>query len=246
MRDIKSEMKREVDLSRADSRNERERRSRIELNDTSGRSEERREQVERGSFNRPSSTAPQNPSAPFFVHDHVFRVNLLPESVDELRQWIVDAAAESSNQNGSNFSFPAVSVIVPSVFLEADAAVEALGERKGSPYVMWNEAVEEFEGFYYAQHKEHLPDAASVLKRAMKHREAEGGVILYLEDETLPDSDGMIHLDPRWLIELVRRVVDHNIVDESKQAMIKAQLRAFSETLSPCTRRWSELWGAHE
>ncbi|CAM9359724.1 unnamed protein product [Laminaria digitata] len=225
----------EIKLSRDISLEERVRNLRMERNDDSGRAD----------FQRASSARGTSPAAPFNMNKNIFRANLLPESVHELSTWIVDAAAEGGSSKEGTFSFPAVSVVVPSAWVDATAAVEALGERKGAPFVMWGEAVEAFQQYFQEQHHELLPDAADVLQSAMQHPEAEGAMILSLQKESSPASDDMIHLDPRWLIELVRRVTDHNLVDESKQAEIQEELLAYCGTLPPSRERFSELWETH-
>ena len=137
-------------------------------------------------------------------------------------------------------------VVVPSAWVDATVAVEALGKREKRPYVMWGEAIQEFERYFQEKHNKLLEDPASVLMRAMQHREAEGAVILSLQEEFAPARDDVIHLDPWWLIELVRRVTDHNLVDKSKQSKINQELRAYSATRPPSRMGYSELWEAHK
>lgn len=159
------------------------------------------------------------PSKPLVLHDHVFKVSLDPASVDELRTWIVKAA--SGRECPREFDFPAVDQTVPKAWIEAYDAMDNLKERR--PCVLWNEAVEKF------SQEASLPDAGKVLLRAMQHREAEGGVLLSLADPSAPVAADMLHLDPSWLIELVRRLVDHNLVDEKKRGTLEQGLRKFAK-----------------
>lgn len=176
-----------------------------------------------GSFRRASGTFQRVASQRFFeplviLHESVFRASRGPDNrIGELRDWIVNSATEKEA-----FSFPAIGVIVPVNWVEAIKAVEALGQEKGTPYVMWGDAVDAVQR-HFQKHSEALSaeDPASTLKDAMKHREAEGGVILSLSHDSSPSRSDMIHLDPRWLIELVRRVVDHNLVDKTTKIQTK-------------------------
>lgn len=231
------EKTKEIELSRAISRAER--------NDNSERTDEKSKLRAIGTSQQFSSARNASP-VPLIIHYNIFRVNMLPQSVNKLSEWIVDAAAESDPSNAKAFSFPAVRVIVPSAWIDAIAAVEALGTREGRPYVMWGEAVQEFQRYFQEKHNHLLEDADSVLKRAMQHREAEGAVILSLQEDSSPAPCDMIHLDPRWLIELARRVTDHNLVDKSKHGEIKKELRAYFATRPPSRKGYSELWEAHK
>lgn len=66
---------------------------------------------------------------------------------------------------------------MPSNWVGAIAAVEALRQEKGTPYVMWGDAVDAVQRKFQKERNEALSaeDAANTLKEAMKHREAEGG-----------------------------------------------------------------------
>ncbi|CAM9984147.1 unnamed protein product [Ectocarpus fasciculatus] len=166
-------------------------------------------------------SGPSKSSAePLVLHDHVFKVSLDPKSVLELRQWIVKAASGRGFPSG--FHFPAVDQTVPKAWIEAYEAMDVLKERR--PCVLWSEAVENFRNLMSGS----LPDAGKVLLRAMQHREAEGGVLLSLADPSAPVAADMLHLDPSWLIELVRRLVDHNLVDEKKQGTLEQELRRYA------------------
>lgn len=234
------EMTEEIDLFHAtQSLAEKENRSRVEQDDDSAGVEKKGEPRVTDHLHRVSRARGGPP--PFVIHEKVFRVNLVPESVGGLCKWIVDAAAEGDSSNETKFSFPAVRVIVPSAWVDATAAAEALGERKGTPYVMWGDAVDEFQRFYQERHGEPLEDAASVLQRAMQHREAEGAVILSLQAESSPAPDDVIHLDPRWLIELVRRVTDHNLVDKNKQNHIWQELEDYYNMRPPSLDGFKDL-----
>lgn len=149
---------------------------------------------------------------PLVLHDRVFKVSLAPTSVFELRQWIVKAA--SGRECPPGFNFPAVDQTISKAWIEAYDAMEVV--RGIRPCVLWSRAVEEFRKKMSGS----LPDAddaGRVLLRAMQHREAEGGVLLSLADDSAPVATDMVHLDPSWLIELVRRLADHNLVDKNKK-----------------------------
>lgn len=236
-----SEKAKEIEIVRG----EGEHRPFMERDGDSDATEEHPEKTRKASFQRGFSLRGRSLPAPLIFHNNIFRANLFRESVDEFKTWIVDAAAEAGSSTGDTFSFPAVRVIVPSAWVDATDAVKALGERKGLPYVMWGEAVEAFQQHFQAKRDELLQDAAGVLRSAMEHREAEGAVILSLKKESSPGSDDMIHLDPRWLIELVRRVSDHNLVDKSKQTKVKRELEAYCATQPLSRRLWSQLWDTH-
>lgn len=159
---------------------------------------------------------------PLVLHDHVFKVSLAPSSVLELREWIVDAAA-GRNCPGE-FHFPAVDQTVPNAWIEAFDAMDVL--KRAAPCVLWSKAVEEFS----KKMGGNIPDAGMMMLRAMQHREAEGGVLLSFANASAPVAADLLHLDPAWLIELVRRLADHNLVNknEKKQGTIKQQLRAYA------------------
>ncbi|CAM9909050.1 unnamed protein product [Ectocarpus sp. 12 AP-2014] len=157
---------------------------------------------------------------PLVLHGHVFKVSLDPDSVLELLQWIVKAASGRGCPSG--FHFPAVDQTVPKAWIEAYDAMDVLKERR--PCVLWSEAVEKFRNLMSGS----LPDAGTVLLRAMQHREAEGGALLSLADPSAPVAADMLHLDPSWLIELVRRLVDHNLMDEKKQGTVEQGLRKYA------------------
>lgn len=162
---------------------------------------------------------------PLVLHDKVFTVSLARSSVDDLRQWIVQAAA---GQNcPAEFNFPAVDQTISNAWIDAYEAMDVVKEKK--PCVMWGEAVSAFESRMGGGLKDSR-DASKVLLRAMQHREAEGGVLLSLADASAPVPYDMIHLDPAWLIELVRRLADHNLVDrdEKKQGTIEQELRQYA------------------
>lgn len=58
----------------------------------------------------------------------------------------------------------------------------------------------------------------------------------------------MIHLDPRWLIELVRRVVDPNLVDKTAESQRKIwdELGSYSDERGHYTPDgYSNLHKAH-
>ncbi|CAM9290372.1 unnamed protein product, partial [Hapterophycus canaliculatus] len=166
----------------------------------------------RDSFAQRSGSS-KSAAKPLILHDGVFKVSDDRESVLKLRQWIVRAA--SGRECPPEFNFPAVDQIVPKAWVTAYDAMGTLGETK--PYVLWSRAVEEFRQRMGAGGLVADEDAWQVLLRAMKHREAEGGVLLSLKDALAPVATDMLHLDPSWLIELVRRLSDHNLVSEDKR-----------------------------
>ena len=167
---------------------------------------------------------------PLVLHDHVFKATLARESVGELQEWIVKAAY--GQDCPPEFIFPAVDQAVSKAWISAYKAMDAL--RETSPCVLWSKAVEAFvermRTEMWRDPSVSFPDAGKVFLRAMKHREAEGGVILSLTDTSAPAATDMLHLDPAWLIELVRRVADHNLVDknEKKQGTLKSELRKYA------------------
>ncbi|CBN76032.1 LRR-GTPase of the ROCO family [Ectocarpus siliculosus] len=188
---------------------------------------------------------------PLILHPRVFCASLgLDNRIGRLSDWIIGVAPEKIS-----FSFPAVATILPAAWVDAIAAVEALHKEKGTPYVLWGDAVRAFQRYFQEKHKEegkeerNKPlsdeDAATNLKEAMKHREAEGGVILSLRDESSPAQSDMIHVDPRWLIELVRRVTDHNLVDKKKQNKILQELLEYDRTRPDTLSGYKNLCETH-
>ncbi|CAN0244153.1 unnamed protein product [Pylaiella littoralis] len=169
---------------------------------------------------------------PLVLHNHVFKVSRDPHSVMELRQWIVRAA--SGRECPPAFNFPAVDEVVSKAWIEAYDVMDTI--KKTTPYVLWWRAVEEFSKKMSGRVSDD-DDAGSVLWRAMKHREAEGGVLLMLADRLAPVATDMVHLDPAWLIELVRRLSDHNLVDEDKRkrGTVYRALRAYADKVTGIT-----------
>eukprot|EP00752_Nemacystus_decipiens_P013381 g11847.t1 len=174
---------------------------------------------------------------PLILHSDVFKVSLARTSVTELRRWIVKAA--SGQECPPGFNFPAVDQTVPKAWVEAYNAMDVL--RGTTPCVLWSEAVREF----IERMGGNLPDGGEVLLRAMQHREAEGGVLLSLANPSNPVGSDMLHLDPAWLIELVRRLTDHNLVDNNreKQDGIKGQLREYARENDD---DFARLWDTHK
>lgn len=163
---------------------------------------------------------------PLVLHEEVFRVSLARTSVSGLRQWIVKAAA--GRECPPDFSFPAVDQTLSKAWIDAYEAMDTL--RKKRPFVMWSDAVQEFR-IQTSGSVADSGDAGKVLLRAMQHREAEGGVLLSLADAPAPVAEDMIHLDPVWLVELVRRLADHNLVDENPkiQVTLEKELRHYAK-----------------
>eukprot|EP00752_Nemacystus_decipiens_P012508 g11078.t2 len=174
----------------------------------------------RGLTSRSGSTG-----SPLVLHDEVFAVSRFRSSVDELRKWIVKAAA--GEKCPTEFNFPAVDQTLSKAWIDAYEAMDALKRRR--PCVLWSQAVNIFENRMGRDVRDSR-DASAVLLRAMQHREAEGGVLLSLRNASDPVGSDMIHLDPAWLIELVRRLADHNLVDENpaKQGTIRKGLREYA------------------
>lgn len=155
------------------------------------------------------------------LHEHVFHVDRNRASVVELRQWIVKAALGQDCPRA--FHFPAVDQVISKAWIDASEAMDSLGKA----YVSWSDAVEELNSF----RGEKLDDASEILMRAMRHREAEGSVLLMLANASAPTAADMLYWDPAWLIELVRRLSDHNLVDvrEEKQGTVLQALRTYVE-----------------
>ncbi|CAB1101461.1 unnamed protein product [Ectocarpus sp. CCAP 1310/34] len=170
---------------------------------------------------------------PLILHPRVFRASLgLDNRVNRLSDWIIDVSTEKIS-----FSFPAVATILPSA------------------WVLWGDAVKAFQRYFQEKHKEEREDernkplsdeeASSNLKEAMKHREAEGGVILSLREESSPAQSDMIHVDPRWLIDLVRRVTDHNLVDKKNEHEILKELLEYGRTRPDTLSGYKNLCETH-
>ncbi|CAM9115845.1 unnamed protein product [Ectocarpus sp. 12 AP-2014] len=188
---------------------------------------------------------------PLILHPRVFCASLgLDNRIGRLSDWIIGVATEKIS-----FSFPAVATILPSAWVDAIAAVEALHKENGAPYVLWGDAVKAFRHFFQEKHKDEgkeernklLSDkeATTNLKEAMKHREAEGGVILSLREESSPAQSDIIHVDPRWLIELVRRVTDHNLVDKKQENEILQELLEYDRTRPDSLSGYKNLCETH-
>lgn len=93
--------------------------------------------------------------------------------------------------------------------METFDAIDVLGGTKVC--VMWREAGTEFSRSMGGS----LPDA---------------GGLFSLADASAPIGTDMLHPDPAWLIELVRCLVDHNLVDESAktQGAVEQELRQYA------------------
>lgn len=193
---------------------------------------------------RRQSSSTRAPSPPI-VHNTVFRVSLDRRSTDQLVKWVADAAVQVDCPAG--FQFPAVRAKIPNAWIDANAAMDGVkAKQPAKPFIMWREAVESFRYFMEAK-RTPLADPGDVLLRAMQHREAEGGVLLSLEDSSAPagGSAGMIQLDPVWLIELVRRLTDHNLVDDANEYDLKEALEEYGQGHSP-RLELADLWTQHK
>lgn len=174
------------------------------------------------------------------IHDKVFEVTKSPDSCNSLREWMVKAAL--GEDCPAAFRFPAVGAKIPKTWIEANKAMDDLKEKK--PFVMWSDAVRAFSDFMQTKNDQ-LDDPSDVLMQAMRHREAEGGVLVFLENSSASgDIVGMLHLDPCWLIELVRRLTDHNLVDPSKQGDVRLELEEYAKQHKP-RLSLDDLWREH-
>ena len=170
---------------------------------------------------------------PPIIHGHVFMTSANRDSTRELVRWIQKAATLIDCPAG--FDFPAVRAKIPKAWIDANSAMEGLkAGGAGKRYVTWREAVETFDYFMKTKGTP-IPDPEDVLLRAMRHREAEGGVLLSLEESSAPagESTGMLYLDPTWLIEVIRRLTDHNLVEAAKQGTLKSELEEYGEKHNP-------------
>lgn len=178
------------------------------------------------------------------IHGKVFRTCPDQDSTHALVEWIWKAAALLDCPDG--FYFPAVRAKIPTAWIDANLAMDGLkaGE-SGKRYVTWREAVETF-AYFMDTKGTPLPDSHDILLRAMRHREAEGGVLLTLGDgaASVGGVAGMLYLDPTWLIELIRRLTDHNLVDPEKQDSLKNELEKYGEAHVP-PLRLNTLWTQH-
>ena len=181
---------------------------------------------------------------PPIIHQHVFRTSANPDSTKELVKWIAKAATLMDCPPG--FHFPAVRAKVPKAWIDANSAMDALKDGEaGKRYVTWCEAVATFD--YFMKNKgTPISDAEDILLRAMRHREAEVGVLLSLEDDLANTgrSTGMLYLDPTWLIELIRRLTDHNLVDAANQGTLKSELEVYGREHDP-RLELDMLWTHH-
>lgn len=147
----------------------------------------------------------------------------------------------------AGFHFPGVGASIPKAWIDANLAMAGLkgeGAEKRS-YVTWREAVDAFELFLKA-HRTPIDDPEEVLLRAMRHQEAEGGVLLALDDSSAQSrkSHGMLYLDPTWLIEVIKRLVDHNLVATANEGTVKSELEAYGEQHDP-RLELDMLWAQH-
>lgn len=177
------------------------------------------------------------------VHWEVFLVSIARESNIPLQRWIGSAAFGTDCP--ADFQFPTVGATIPQVWRDAYFAMDTIIEaRPSQPFVLWNEAVNVFKVFMEGERKP-LDQPADVLLRAMQHREYEGGVILVLDSSVAPEAArGMLHLNPTWLVNLVRRLTDHNLMDESKDGQLKEELEEFGKKLVPPVDL-APLWEQH-
>lgn len=184
------------------------------------------------------------PLGPLFIHDKVFRTSLDSDSTTELQQWVSKAATLLDCPTG--FHFPGVRAAIPKCWIDANFAMDGLrAVTVGKRYVAWREAVQTF--IYFLESKgTPIPDPEEILLRAMRHREAEGGVLLSLEHDPprLGESDGMLYLDPTWLIEVIRRLTDHNLVDPAMEGTLKNELEKYGEEQKP-PLDLDMLWAQH-
>lgn len=181
---------------------------------------------------------------PPIIHDKIFRTSANRDSTAELAQWIDKAATLLDCPDG--FDFPAVGAKIPTAWIDANTAMDGLKEgTSGKRYVTWREAVQTFE-YFMETNGTPVDDAEKVLLRTMRHREAEGGVLVSLEGsrDDVVGAPGMLYLDPTWLIEIIRRLTDHNLVDTANQASLKHELETYGENHIP-RLHLDMLWKQH-
>lgn len=181
---------------------------------------------------------------PPIIHDEIFKTSANRESASGLVKWIVKAATLIDCPAG--FHFPAVRAKIPTAWIDANSAMDGLKTAgTGNRYVTWSKAVETFECFMKAKGTP-VPDPEGILLRAMRHREAEGGVLLSVQGDhdRAGGSTGMLYLDPTWLIDLVRRLTDHNLVKAANQATIKRELEEYGQQQNP-RLDLQMLWAQH-
>lgn len=133
---------------------------------------------------------------PPIIHGKIFKTTANRDSTAQLAQWIGQAATLLDCPDG--FEFPAVGAKIPTAWIEPNTAMEGLKEGPyGKRYVTWREAVQTFEYFMETKGKP-VDDAEKILLRAMRHREAEGGVLVSLEGNRgdVVEAPGMLYLDP--------------------------------------------------
>lgn len=178
------------------------------------------------------------------IHDKVFLTSNDSDSTKDLTDWISKAATLVDCPTG--FNFPAVCASIPQVWIDAISAMDGLkAAPSGKRYVTWREAVTTFRDFMETKGTP-ISDPEAVLLRAMRHREAEGGVLLSLEQNPsrLVESAGMLYLDPTWMIEVIRRLTDHNLGNPAKQGALKNELEKFGEEEKP-PLELGVLWDQH-
>lgn len=178
------------------------------------------------------------------IHGKIFMTSVNRDSTRELVDWVGKAA--TLLECPAEFNFPAVRAKIPTAWIDANHAMDGLkAGGAGKRYVTWREAVETFSYFMETKGTP-LPDPHEILLRAMRHREAEGGVLLSLHGsiESVGGVTGMLYLDPTWLIELVRRLTDHNLVDPEHQGAVKKELERYGEEHTP-PLELNMLWKQH-
>lgn len=182
--------------------------------------------------------------SPLFIHPKIFSTSLSSVSTTELRDWIWKAATLIDCPTG--FSFPSVRATIPQAWVDANSAMDGLkvGEA-GKRYVTWQKAVQSFSDFMETKSTP-LPDPEEVLLRAMQHREAEGTVLLSLGHvpSQLGESTGMLYLDPTWLVEVIRRLTDHTLLDKRKDSTLRNQLEGYGKGHNP-RLELNMLWAQH-
>lgn len=196
--------------------------------------------------------SPSGAARPLCIHNQVFRTSLHPESTTKLQQWVGKAASLTDCPSG--FRFPAVGVPTPQHWIDANSAMDGLmTEGLGNPYVRWDVAVTRFEEFMETKWTP-VEDPDGVLLAAMRLREAEGGIIISLKHDPPRPGElaGMLYLDPTWLIEVIRRLTDHTLVDPANEGTLKHELWEYSEELAKkgeeqnSSPTFEMLWNQHK
>ncbi|CAN0134740.1 unnamed protein product [Ectocarpus sp. 4 AP-2014] len=165
-------------------------------------------------------------------------------------------AGTSSPESGQKESklFPSMGQKVPLIWARATGAMDALRDgmdpaaaaqfRSSSMtkprvrYLHFNDAVQAWEDVVASLglSDEIGPDGArSVLKDAIRLKQSEGMLLL---------ENGLLHLDPTWINDLLRAILDHRLQDPTKNGFWKRELVRFNDD-NPSVD-FDELFYAHQ